>query len=403
MKENASADYSGLPYFSTGSLTSTSATITLSATVTDAADGHIGNATRATVTFRRDSLNGPVLGTANLPVGLINPADPTVGSATTTFTYTMSSSEVNSQGASLTIYTVVNGYYTGVGGPDVVTVSIPGSDKVSGGGYLIMLRTAGKYGGKLNSRSDFGFTMKYNKSGSNLQGQTNIIIRASNDSMYQIKSNAINSLTVLGNQASFSTKANLTNITNPLAPFSVGGNMSLTVQMTDSTAGGQGDSVSVTLQDPNGGLLYSSNWNGTKSILQNLRKPNGGGNVKVMSSLLSIAGMRPGESGETAAGLIPKEYALYQNYPNPFNPTTEIRFDVPENSRVRIAVYDMLGREIKILADAEWDAGQHTTMWDAQNQDGRPAASGIYLVRLSARSATSGREFVSSKKMILLR
>jgi hypothetical protein len=402
-RENAAADYSGLPYFSTGSTTSTSATITLSATVTDTADGLAGNVTYAKVEFHRDSPAGALLGTANLPVGLVNPGDLTVGSATTTFTYTLSSSEVNSMGASLTIYTVVGGYYTGVGGPDEVTISIPGSDKVSGGGYLVTTSSAGKYRGKTSAKSNFGYTMQYTKSGSNLKGQANIIVRAYNDSLYQIKSNAINSMTVVGNRANFSTKANLTNITNPLSPISLGGNMSLTVEMTDSTTGGQGDSVSITLQDPLGGLLFSSNWNGTKSILQSLRKPNGGGNVKVMSAVLSMTGIGTERPSELRSSVIPGSYTLYQNFPNPFNPSTEIRFDLPENSDVSIIIYDVLGHEVQNLVDGSWAAGEHSASWYGKSNEGWDVPSGIYFFRLSAHSVTSDRHLAAVKKMILIR
>jgi hypothetical protein len=401
-KENASADYSGLPYFSTGSTTSTTATITLSTTVKDTTDGFSGTITNARVEFHRDSPSGTLLGSANLSVGLVNASDPTAGTATTTFNYTLSSGEVNSQGASLTIYTVVNGYYTGIGGPDVVTIAIPGSDKVTGGGFLATTASAGRYRGKNGAKTNFGYTMKYNKSGSNLQGQANIIVRASNDSLYQIKSNAINSLTVVGNRANFSTKANLTNITNPLNQLSLGGNLSLTVEMFDSTAGGQSDSVDITLQDPAGGLLFSSSWNGTKTVLQWLRKPDGGGNVKVMSAVLSMTGVGT-RSPEREAGYVPEEYVLYQNYPNPFNPSTEIRFDLPEASRANVTVYDLLGAEVSVIADGEWEAGEHRAIWTGETKSGSQVSSGVYLLRLTAMSLTSDRRFTALKKMVVVR
>jgi hypothetical protein len=268
---------------------------------------------------------------------------------------------------------------------------------------VVTTSSAGKYRGKTSAKSNFGYTMQYNKSGSNLKGQANFIIRAYNDSLYQIKSNAINSMVVVGNRANFSTKANLTNITNPLSPISLGGNMSLTVEMTDSTAGGQGDSVSITLQDPSGGLLYSSNWSGTKSILQSLRKPSGGGNVKVMSAVLSMAGIGTERPSELQSRIIPGSYALYQNFPNPFNPSTEIKFDLPENSEVSIIIYDVLGHEVSNLVDGSFAAGEHSVSWFGKSNDGMDVPSGIYFFRLSAHSVTSDRQLSAVKKMILIR
>ena len=73
------------------------------------------------------------------------------------------------------------------------------------------------------------------------------------------------------------TKANLTDITDPLAPVSMGGNLNLQLQMLDNGTGGQTDQMSVMLTSSSGGMLFSSNWSGTKTELQTL----GGGNVSV--------------------------------------------------------------------------------------------------------------------------
>lgn len=77
------------------------------------------------------------------------------------------------------------------------------------------------------------------------------------------------------------------------------------------------------------------------------------------------------------AGDLPSQVALDQNYPNPFNPSTTIRFGLPLESKVRLVVYDILGREIATLADRSFDADFHTITWNP------PAlASGVYLYRL---------------------
>ena len=57
---------------------------------------------------------------------------------------------------------------------------------------------------------------------------------------------------------------------------------------------------------------------------------------------------------------VPSTYSLAQNYPNPFNPVTQISFALPEAQQVRVTVFDMLGRVVKVLADEHKSAGTHT-------------------------------------------
>jgi hypothetical protein len=72
-------------------------------------------------------------------------------------------------------------------------------------------------------------------------------------------------------------------------------------------------------------------------------------------------------STEPAEQVMPKGYALGQNYPNPFNPVTTIAFDLPATGSVRLAVFDILGREVALLASGSLEAGQHEVCFDAQN------------------------------------
>jgi hypothetical protein len=94
---------------------------------------------------------------------------------------------------------------------------------------------------------------------------------------------------------------------------------------------------------------------------------------------------------------IPKQYKLYQNYPNPFNPTTEIRFDIPEKTRVELRIFNILGQQVTTLVDEIRNAGTYQILWDGKSSSGIPVASGMYIYQLKAGS------FVGAKKMILLR
>ena len=86
-----------------------------------------------------------------------------------------------------------------------------------------------------------------------------------------------------------------------------------------------------------------------------------------------------------------------QNYPNPFNPITILRYDLPEQSKVNIIIYDMLGRQVRSLINQTQDAGFKSVIWDATNDYGKTVSAGIYLYQIKAG------EFVQTKKMVLLK
>lgn len=91
-------------------------------------------------------------------------------------------------------------------------------------------------------------------------------------------------------------------------------------------------------------------------------------------------------SVETDIAALPREFDLLPNYPNPFNPETHITFHLPEKSQVRLAVYNTLGQEVRVLEEGLQKAGIHTVTWNGRNQFGQPVPSGIYLCRLVAGS-----------------
>ena len=95
--------------------------------------------------------------------------------------------------------------------------------------------------------------------------------------------------------------------------------------------------------------------------------------------------------------ILPDRFTLHQNYPNPFNPITTLRYDLPENSRVNITIYDMLGTEVKTLINQTQDAGYRSVIWDATNDYGKLVSAGIYLYHIQAG------EYISTKKMVLLK
>ena len=94
---------------------------------------------------------------------------------------------------------------------------------------------------------------------------------------------------------------------------------------------------------------------------------------------------------------IAREFALYPNFPNPFNPETRIRFQLAENSDVKLMVYDVLGRKVRTLVSDRMNAGHHVINWDGLNDAGTDVASGMYVYRIKAGN------FIAHRKMLLVR
>jgi minor extracellular serine protease Vpr len=90
-------------------------------------------------------------------------------------------------------------------------------------------------------------------------------------------------------------------------------------------------------------------------------------------------------------------HQIYPAYPNPFNPTTTIVFQMEKQQNVEVTIYDMLGRRVKTLVNEVRDGGMHNVVWDGTNDQGRQAASGVYLTRLSTG------DFVASNRLMLLK
>ena len=94
---------------------------------------------------------------------------------------------------------------------------------------------------------------------------------------------------------------------------------------------------------------------------------------------------------------LPDRFGLEQNMPNPFNPSTAIGYQLPEAGMVRLAIYNLIGQEVRVLVNERRNAGSFTATWDGTDAVGRRVASGIYLYRIQAGS------FSATKRMLLLK
>ena len=137
------------------------------------------------------------------------------------------------------------------------------------------------------------------------------------------------------------------------------------------------------------------------SIIQTIEIDNymdGGFNAynEIISDHLPVALMLANDLDLIDNVTLPQNYYL-TNYPNPFNPTTVLDYDIPENSFVNITVYDMMGRRVKTLVNANQSAGFKSVVWDATNFVGQPVATGLYMYTIVAG------DFRQTKKMAFIK
>ena len=118
----------------------------------------------------------------------------------------------------------------------------------------------------------------------------------------------------------------------------------------------------------------------------------GYGKLRILQAIGIATGVE-----EMAAGLAPPRLLLDQNYPNPFNPTTWIPFYTPGDGVVAVKIYNVKGELVRVLEDRWTSGGAHSVVWNGDDRNGRPAASGLYFCVLRH----GGR--IETRKLVLLR
>ena len=102
---------------------------------------------------------------------------------------------------------------------------------------------------------------------------------------------------------------------------------------------------------------------------------------------------------ETIITGIPMNFAISQNYPNPFNPSTKINYQVPNDARVILEVYNIAGQKVAELVNQDQSAGYYTVDFGTTGK----LSSGVYIYRINASDKTTGKNFTETKKMMLLK
>ncbi|MEQ1606899.1 MAG: kelch repeat-containing protein [Pyrinomonadaceae bacterium] len=326
---DADSLYTGSSYFWTTSASSSTATLTLSATIKDSFDlCPTGDITKANVSFMISTNGGtsfsPVSSAQNLPVGLVNPNVPNVGAASAIAQYNIGSN----QSVELVVRVVVGGYYTMTGSfyDSIIVIGKPGSvNSLIGAGRIrndgSPYLASGYFG--LNSiGSQFGSQVAYNNRGTNPKGQVTVTIRSCNKvdgtldtlcnpsvpsthHVYWIKSNSISELSKIGGAATFGGKTNGYELKPDGSKTNFDSGNSLQLVFTpngqsmpvNTYAPGWGTAASPTNKCNNasgcasivlfrsaGGVWYSSAWGlaaGTPPITRTVQKNVVGGNIAV--------------------------------------------------------------------------------------------------------------------------
>jgi len=142
------------------------------------------------------------------------------------------------------------------------------------------------------------------------------------------------------------------------------------------------------LPNGNGNTLELINPNLDNSLASSWHASSGIGTPGVQNS----GGATPNDDSYVEAVKV-----TLSNYPNPFNPQTTIAFSTEKAGHVKLNVYNIKGQLVKTLINANIGAGQHTVIWNGDNNQGKAVSSGIYFTLLNVNNKSKTRKMVLSK------
>jgi hypothetical protein len=157
---------------------------------------------------------------------------------------------------------------------------------------------------------------------------------------------------------------------------------------------------------PGSGWVWEQTFGGAGSDWGNSIVHVGGGYYLVSGQTGSTAGgdydawllmLKEPEAGVPSANGRADLPSLGVPGPNPVSASATVRFSLPEPMGVEVAVFDVSGRVVAVLADGRLEAGEHARVWDGRNLEGRPVSPGVYLVRMNAGDFSATRKAVVLK------
>ena len=363
--------YTGPIYAWTTTPTSSTGTVTLSATIVDA-NVPVGDVRGAIISFyyiNTDGSRTPIPSAQNLPVGLVDQLDGTVGAVSADVQLNLG----NQLSADYMVgIEIKGGYINDPQSPEsqaqITIYKQTAGGRINGAAELVnSVNTNGQIKGAIGYTTEVSFDVTYNKKGRNPQGRVSIVIWSWYDAnglldntlhKYIITSNAINATVV--NQpdqghAYFSSKANLKEEINGQT-FSVQGNSVLQMWLFDeNNDGGPDGLLGIQYDRQDGGIWYSSNWNGTGTVMEQIAgvPDYAAGFVQV-----SADGSKDVEVTEISENMETENESHFTVFPNPMRDKATFRFVPQTDTRARLELYNINGSLMKILYEGEVKAGE---------------------------------------------
>ncbi|UOQ66085.1 MBG domain-containing protein [Hymenobacter volaticus] len=396
--------YTGSSFYWTTSSSSNTATLNLVTTL-KTNPNYSGNITTARASFfiRNGTTLTPINGAQNLPVGLVNPGDLTTGTAAANVQYSISGSTTI-----LNIAVVVTGNYKSINSSSTdkeVTVAVPTpGGQIAGGGKFDATSSAGYVKGS----AGFAFYVQYNKSLKNPQGGVEVTVNSKFDRngietptmhTYKLKSNAISVLATTNPTAQFSSKANIAEIVNGVAQ-SIEGNCTMQLDMYDglrnasvTAPAAQIDSLAITVYRSNGGVWYSSKWNGVKTVRRTVAFIDevsvAGAPAQARVTAVTTSSPAVLSTATSTSALKSVDQSL-EVYPNPMSDKATVRFTAPAGGKAQVYLYNGVGSLVSTLYNAEIVGGHEYTL--PLSSENLP--EGVYMCRLIVNGKVENKRVV---------
>lgn len=357
--ENACASYTGDKNVMSYDANSFEVPVQLTAVVTQEDDGMLGDLRNAAVEFWDNETF-----IASAAVELTDTNDFSTGVATYNW--------MASVPQEYAIATKVAGYFTGTDceGPTAVKTEYSDKHDVAGTGSILLDKACDPLLEAGGVKIEFNFYADFNVLENKISGDFIATLQRTEDfpgvrPIYQVSGNKFKSLSFNGNKAVFTVKSRVLDITNPIHPLTVGDSCLIEITMTDKSASGESDEISIAVWMDNGIPWFTSCWDYVNKIpkIQLLNT----GNLYVKSASVGTGkGM-----GEVSHNV--------KVYPNPFSENLNFELSMNSNTFVKIEILDALGRTLETLLSQNVEANKlYQVSYTPKNQ-----ASQIILYKMT--------------------